>query len=101
MNSPIKNPIKKGLIWNSISNFSRYGLMLIGTMVLARLLTPDDYGLIGIISVFIAVAEIITSAGLGGAVIKKSNTTDIDFSTLTTYNLGVSISIYLIFYFVI
>lgn len=100
MNSPIKNPIKKGLIWNSISNFSRYGLMLIGTMVLARLLTPDDYGLIGIISVFIAVAEIITSAGLGGAVIKKSNTSDIDFSTLTTYNLGVSISIYLIFYFI-
>ena len=100
MSAPNKNPIKKGLIWNSISNFSRYGLMLISTMVLARLLTPEDYGLIGIISVFIAVAEIITSAGLGGAVIKKINTSDIDFSTLTTYNLGVSISIYLIFYFI-
>ena len=96
----IKNPIKKGLIWNSISNFSRYGLMFIGTMVLARLLTPEDYGLIGIISVFIAVGEILISAGLGGAVIKKTNANEIDFSTLTTYNLGVSIIIYLLFFFI-
>lgn len=98
MSRKTKNPIKKGLIWNSISNFSRYGLMFIGTMVLARLLNPEDYGLIGIISIFIAVADILISAGLGGAVIKKANATEIDFSTLTTYNLGVSIIIYILFF---
>ena len=92
------NPIRRGLIWNSVSNFSRYGFIFIGTMVLARLLSPEDYGLIGIISVFIAVAEVLISAGLGGAVIKKQDAREIDFSTLITYNLGVSVSIYVLFY---
>ena len=89
MSTEENNPIRRGLIWNSISNIGKYGLMFVGTMILARLLSPEDYGLIGIISVFIAIAEVLISAGLGGAVIKKQDAKDIDFSTLTTYNLGV------------
>lgn len=98
MSTEVNNQIRRGLIWNSISNIGKYGLMFVGTMVLARLLSPEDYGLIGIISVFIAVAEVLISAGLGGAVIKKQDAKDIDFSTLTTYNLGVSFCIYVLFY---
>ena len=99
MSTEENNPIRRGLIWNSISNIGKYGLMFVGTMILARLLSPEDYGLIGIISVFIAIAEVLISAGLGGAVIKKQDAKDIDFSTLTTYNLGVSLCIYVVFYF--
>lgn len=92
------NPIRRGLIWNSLSNFCKYGLTFVGTMVLARLLSPEDYGLIGIISVFIAVADVLVSGGLGGAVVKKTDAKEIDFSTLTTYNIGVSVLLYLLFF---
>ena len=91
-------PIRRGLIWNSVSNVSRYGLTFVGTMVLARLLSPADFGLIGIISVFIAVAEVLTDSGLGGAIIKKIGATETDFRTLTTYNIAASVILYLLYY---
>lgn len=90
--------IKKGILWNSINAFARYGLVFVGTIVLARLLTPEDYGLIGILAVFISVAEVLIDAGLGGAVVKKVNVTSVDYSTLTVYNLLASVIIYISFF---
>lgn len=93
-----KKTIRYGLLWNSITNISRYGLSFFAVAVLARLLTPEDYGLIGIIGIFISVAEILVDAGLSGAVIKKNEVKDIDFDTLTVYNLIVSFLLYLVYY---
>lgn len=90
--------IKSGILWSSISSFSRYALQFGGIMILARLLTPEDYGLIGLMTVFISVADVIIDSGLSGAIIKKENATNIDFKTLTTFNLIVSIFIYLLFF---
>lgn len=99
MDASSKN-IKRGIIWSSVSSFARYALQFAGVMILARLLTPSDYGLIGILAVFISVADILVDSGLAGAIIKKENAKPIDFSTLTTYNLAVSLSLYAIYYFV-
>lgn len=93
-----KSTIKSGIIWNSIASFARYGLQFAAVMVLARMLVPEDYGLVGILTVFITVADTLVDSGLGGAVIKKANATDIDFSTLTIYNFFVSLVIYLVYY---
>lgn len=90
--------LKKGVIWSSISSFSRYVLQFGGIIILARLLSPSEYGIIGIMAVFISVADIVIDAGLCGAIIKKENVRDIDYSTLSTFNLIVSIIIYLIYY---
>lgn len=92
------NLIQKGLFWNSFASITKYGLSFIAIMVLARMLTPDDYGLIGIISIFISLAEVVIDAGLSGALVKKQNVKDIDYSTLTFYNLGVSVLLYLIYF---
>ena len=91
--------IRKGVFWNSINSIAKYGLVFIGTIVLARILTPEDYGLIGIMTVFITVAEVLIDSGLGGAIIKKKQVSEIDYSTLTVYNGVTSIIIYVIFYF--
>lgn len=90
--------IRKGIFWNSISSFARYGIVFIGLTFLARLLTPEDYGIVGIMAVFISVADVLVDSGLGGAVVKKKNAARIDYSTLTIYNLCVSILLYTIFY---
>ena len=89
--------IKKGVLWGSISSFFRYVLQFGGIMILARLLEPSDYGLIGILTVLISVADILIDSGLCGALIKKRNPTEIDYSTLTTYNLVVSVVLYTIY----
>lgn len=96
----VKDNLKKGVIWSFIGSLMQYGLQFLGVMVLARLLTPTDYGLIGILGIFIAVAEILTDSGLGGALVRKQNAQEIDYSTLTVYNLSVSIFFYLAYFFI-
>lgn len=93
----IVSQIKSGIFWNVLSSFARYGLQFIAVMVLARRITPEEYALVGILSIFINVADALVDAGLGGAVIKKTNASSIDFSTLTVYNLVVSVVIYLLY----
>ena len=70
--------------------FQRYGnlafKLLIG-IILARLLTPADYGLIGIITVFFALARVFVNSGFGSAYIQKQDATEIDASTIFFFNL--------------
>lgn len=91
--------LKTGFIWNVLSAVGRQGTMLLGTIILARLLSPKDFGLFGMMTIFITVSETIIDAGLGGALIKKQTVTPIDYSTLTTYNVLASIVLYLLIFF--
>lgn len=90
--------IKTGLFWNSINSFAKYGIVFLGMIFLARLLTPEDYGLVGILAVFISVADILVDSGLGGAVVRKKDVKSIDYSTLTVYNCCISLIVYLSFF---
>lgn len=60
-------------------------------MLLARYLTPDDFGTIGVLSVIFLVANVLVEADLGGGLIKEKIISKEDCSTITTFNLGVSI----------
>lgn len=91
--------IKNGLVWNSINHIAKYGLQFCSVMILARLLTPHDYGLIGLITIFISVSEGICDSGLGGAIIKKADAKTIDYSTLFVYNTVVSIFLFIVIFF--
>lgn len=87
------------MFWTAILAFGKQGLNLLATILLARLLCPDDYGLIGMIAIFISVSESIIDAGLGGALVKKKDVSAIDYATLNTYNLSVSVVLYLLIFF--
>jgi len=65
---------------------------------MARLLTPDDYGLIGMLSIFLAISQSLIDSGFSQALIRKQNITEIDFSTVFYFNIVVSSSIYLLLY---
>lgn len=97
--SSIRNNIRNGVIWSGVLAGSRIGLQFLSTIILAHLLSPDDYGLMGMLAVFIAVSETLMDAGMGGALIRKKDASSIDFGTLTTYNMVVSIILYAIIFF--
>lgn len=86
------------VIWSGISIFGQSGISFLSTVVLARMLTPDDFGLIAIVTIFIAFSQMMVDSEMGGALLKKKTVTNADYSTLFYYNLAASIVIYGILY---
>ncbi|MDE5874031.1 MAG: oligosaccharide flippase family protein [Muribaculaceae bacterium] len=53
---------RTAIIWNGISQFGQSGITLLSTIILARLLTPDDFGLVGIVTIFIDISQIMVDS---------------------------------------
>lgn len=83
----------KGVGWNSVDRIANYGIGFIVGVILARLLSPEEYGLIGIIGIFTAIFNIILDSGLSVALIRKNGVTDIDFCTVFWTNLVLSFAL--------
>lgn len=81
----------KGVSWSFIDNMSNQGISFLVGLVLARLLTPEDFGLIGIIAIFISVFNSIVDSGFSSALIRKKNTTNKDYNTVFIINFGISL----------
>lgn len=94
----IKTKTIKGIIWSAIDNTSHIGASFLIGVVLARLLTPDDYGLIGIITIFTTLCTTIINGGFNTALVRKKNPTDDDYATSFIINLGLSILLYAIIF---
>jgi len=85
--------------WNLLENIGGATISLVVGVVLARLLVPADFGLIGMVTVFIAVSQVFIDSGFGSALIQKQNITKVDISTVFYFNLIVSIILALTLYF--
>lgn len=94
----LKSQATKGMFWNAFEYFTTLGSQFVISVVLARLLLPSDFGLIGMLTVFIALSQVLVQSGMGTALVQKKNRTDIDFSTVFIFNFIVSISIYLLLF---
>lgn len=94
MGSDIKKEALSGMIWSGVQKYSTMIIQFISGIVLARLLTPYDYGCIGMLSIFMVLANSIIDGGFGAALIQKKNTTQEDYSTIFYWNLLVSVLIY-------
>lgn len=90
----LKNQTIKGVAWSGIDNVAQFGVSFIVSIVLARLLSPDDYGLIGIIAIFTAVCQTMINAGFSTALIRKKDATDEDYNTVFIVNLSMSLLLY-------
>lgn len=90
----LKDKTVKGVGWSAVDNISSYAVTFVVGLILARLLTPDDYGLIGIISIFTAICGCFINAGFGTALIRKKDATEADFCTVFVCNLIMSIALY-------
>ncbi|MBR3827590.1 MAG: lipopolysaccharide biosynthesis protein [Alistipes sp.] len=92
------NNVAKGTIWSAIDKFSIVIMQFIINLVLARLLTPDDFGLVGMILIIVAVSNILTDGGFGAALIQKHDPNEKDFSTAFYINVITSVLLYIIIY---
>ncbi len=94
----LKQKAATGMVWSAIQKYSTMAIGFISSIVLARLLTPDDYGAIGMLAIFMSLAEVFIDAGFGSALIQKKNPTQVDYSTVFYFNIGMSIVLYLILF---
>ncbi len=95
----LKSKATKGILWNAVEKFSvQAGSFVIG-IVLARILIPEDFGLIGMLSIFIAISQSFIDSGMGAGLIQKKNRTEIDFSTVFVFNFLVSTLFYVVLFF--
>ncbi len=90
MRDSLTNKTVRGVAWNSIDRIANYGIAFLVSIVLARLLSPEDYGLIGLINIFIAVFNTILDGGLSTALIRKEKVNDTEYNTVFYTNLVVS-----------
>lgn len=95
----LKEKSVKGIIWSAIDNFSRQGIQLVITLVIARMLMPSDYGLIAMVWIFVDISNKIVDSGFSNALIQKKNRNQSDFSTVFYFNVVVGVVIYLIILF--
>lgn len=94
----LKRATKKGLFWSTVSNLANQGIRFIFGIILARLLSPDVYGVIGILAVFISIVSVFIDCGFSQALIRKQERTQTDFSTEFYFNIGVGILGYAILF---
>lgn len=95
----LKNKTKKGLAWSMIERFATQGVQFLFGIILARLLSPDDYGVIAMPLVFLAIAQCIIDSGFSTALIRKPELTEDDLSTAFYFNIGVGILCYAVLFF--
>lgn len=94
----LKNKTVNGMGWSALDNFTQIGVTFFVSIVLARLLSPEEYGLIGILTIFIALFNTIVDSGFTNALIKKKDATDVDYSTVFYTNLVLSIILQVVFF---
>lgn len=99
MSDNLKQKTKKGLVWSMIERFATQGVQFLFGIILARLLSPDDYGVIAMPLVFLAIAQCIIDSGFSTALIRKPELTEDDLSTAFYFNIGIGILCYAVLFF--
>jgi len=98
-NNSLKNKAITGMAWNSIEKFAIQGTGFVIGIILARILMPADYGLIGMMTIFFAFSELFVGSGFSMALIQKKDRTEVDYSTIFHFNFIVGLIFYLILFF--
>lgn len=97
--SSLKDKAVKGILWSSVERFSAQGVKFVFSILIARLLVPEDYGVIAMLGIFMAVSQTFIDSGFGTALIRKIDRTETDFSTVFYFNIVVAAVFYLILFF--
>lgn len=95
INNNLKNKTVSGLFWRFMERCGAQGVNLIVSIVLARILAPELYGTIALVTVFTAILQIFVDSGMGNALIQKKNADDVDFSSVFYFNMAICTIIYI------
>lgn len=98
MSDSLKSKTLKGTVWSTVERFSVQGIAFIVMIIMARILTPADYGLVGMIAIFIAVSQSLVDSGFSQALIRKQDRSETDNSTVFYFNVAVGLILYAILF---
>ena len=98
MADSLKHKTVHGIVWSSIERFSVQGVQFLVTLVIANILDPKDFGLVGMLLIFLAVSQSLIDSGFSQALIRKQNRTETDNSTVFYFNILVSVFLYILLY---
>lgn len=95
----LKSSAIKGAFWTALEKISRQVIQFIIGIILARLLLPEEFGIVGMLAIFIAVAQTFSDSGLASALIQKKDCSDEDYSTVFYFNVIVALCLYAVIFF--
>ena len=95
----LKIKAASGMVWTATRKYLKMIVSFVSGIVLARLLTPYDYGCIGMLSIFMVLADNFIDAGFGSALIQRKNPTQTDYSTVFWWNVFMAILMYIVLFF--
>ena len=95
----LKHKAASGMVWTAIEKYSVMVVGFISSIILARLLMPEDFGAIGMLTIFMSLAAVFIDAGFGSALIQKKNPTQADYSTVFYFNIVMSGVLYAVLFF--
>lgn len=97
--SSIKKDTVAGVKWAAIERFSVQGIQFLLGLVMARLLSPSDYGTVGMLGLFLAVSQTFIDSGFSNALVRKKDRTEKDFVTVFYFNIAIAVVCYIILFF--
>lgn len=96
MEGSIKEKGIKAFVWDFLGRFFNQSSSFIVTILIARVLTPEDFGVVAIALMFNGIASVLADSGFGGALIRNKNSTSLDYDTVFAFNFFISIFLFLI-----
>lgn len=99
MENELKKKTVSSLLWRFLERCGAQGVTFLVTIVLARLLAPEVYGLMALVTVFTAILQVFVDSGMGNALIQKKDADDLDFSSVFFFNLVMCIALYILLFF--
>lgn len=99
MTSANKETVFSNLIWRFLERFGAKGVEFIVSIVLARILLPEVYGVVALVTVFTTILNVFIDSGFGNALIQKKDADDLDFSTVFFFNFTVCLLLYALMFF--
>ena len=100
MQGSLKGKTIHGVIWSLIDNVSSSGVIFFVGIILARLFTPEEYGVMAMVSIFIAISNSIIDSGFSSALIRKVKVKPIEYNTVFYFNLLISLLLYICLFFI-
>lgn len=98
MADSLKNKAVRGVGWSFVDNIANSGITFLVGLVLARILTPAEYGVMAMVTIFIAISNSIVDSGFSNALIRKMNIERVDYNTVFYFNLVVSLVLYILLF---
>lgn len=95
----VKEQTLSSVKWTAIEKFGLQGMQFLLGIIMARLLTPEDYGIVGMIGIFFAITSSFIDSGFGRAIIRKQNCTQADYCTVFYFNVVVAVFFYVLLFF--